>query len=121
MSIADIGDMAFAAAHAARLSGEARVFEFLRSHAPTDRVSICVSTSGRRGLRPTAQLLRLQAAETGCHVAMAETGHVAAHWIDAIVWGTAADVECFLMSISPTLASSAGRRARHGVSAIVAA
>jgi len=52
---------------------------------------------------------------------MAETGHVAAHWIDAIVWGTAADVECFLMSISPTLASSAGRRARHGVSAIVAA
>jgi anti-sigma regulatory factor (Ser/Thr protein kinase) len=119
--IADSEVMAFAAAHAVRLAGEARVFEFLRSHAPTDRVSVCVSTSGRRGLRPTAALLREQAAATSCHVALAETGHIAAHWIDAIVWGTAVDVECFLMLISPALAGSAGRRARHGVSAIVAA
>ena len=121
MSPADIKDMAFATAHAVRLAGEARVFEFLRSHAPTDRVSICVSTSGRRGLRPTADLLRQEALATGCHVALAETGHIAAHWIDAIVWGTAVDVEGFLMLISPALAGSAGRRARHGVSAIVAA
>jgi hypothetical protein len=119
--VADIDGMAFATAHAARLSGEARVFEFLRSHAPTDRVSVCVSSSARRGLRPTAELLRQQAAATGCHVALAETGHIASHWIDAIVWGTAVDVECFLMLISPALAGSAGRRARHGVSAIVAA
>jgi hypothetical protein len=121
ISAADIKDMAFATAHAPRLAGEAQVFEFLRSHAPTDRVSVCVSTSGRRGLRPTAELLRQQAEATGCHVALAETGHIAAHWIDAIVWGTAVDVECFLMLISPALAGSAGRRARHGVSAIVAA
>jgi hypothetical protein len=122
MCAADIEAMAFTAAHtAARLAGEARVFEFLRSHAPTDRVSVCVSTSGRRGLRPTAELLREQGAATGCHVALAETGHIASHWIDAIVWGTAVDVECFLMLISPALAGSAGRRARHGVSAIVAA
>jgi hypothetical protein len=119
--LADIRDMAFATAQAARLAGEAQVFEFLRSHAPTDRVSVCVSTSARRGLRPTAQLLRMEAASTGCHVALAETGHIASHWIDAIVWGTAADVECFLMLVSPALAGSAGRRARHGVSAIVAA
>lgn len=97
------------------------MFEFLRSHAPTDRVSICVSTSARRGLRPTADLLRSQGSATGCHVALAETGHIASHFIDAIVWGTAVDVECFLMLISPALAGSAGRRARHGVSAIVAA
>jgi hypothetical protein len=121
MSPADINGMAFATAHAVRLAGEARVFEFLRSHAPTDRVSICVSTSGRRGLRPTAALLRQEALATGCRVALAETGHIAAHWIDAIVWGTAVDVEGFLMLISPALAGSAGRRARHGVSAIVAA
>jgi len=121
ISVADIEVMAFAAAHTVRLAGEARVFEFLRSHAPTDRVSVCVSTSGRRGLRPTAELLRQQAAATSCHVALAETGHIAAHWIDAIVWGTAVDVECFLMLISPALAGSAWRRARHGVSAIVAA
>ena len=50
------------AAPSIRLAGEARVFEFLRSHAPTDRVSVCVSTSGRRGLRPTADLMRDQAA-----------------------------------------------------------
>lgn len=97
------------------------MFEFLRSHQPTDRVSVCVSTSGRRGLRPTAQLLREQASATSCHVALAETGHIASHWIDAIVWGTAVDVECFLMLISSALAGSAGRRTRHGVSAIVAA
>jgi len=121
MSVADIDGMAFAAAHAARLAGEARVFAFLRSHQPTDRVSVCVSSSARRGLRPTAALLRQQAAATGCHVALAETGHIASHWIDAIVWGTAVDVECFLMLISPALAGSAGRRARHEVSAIVAA
>jgi hypothetical protein len=121
ISVADIKDMAIATAHAARLAGEARVFEFLRSHAPTDRVSVCVSTKARRGLRPTADLLRREAATSGCHVALAETGHVASHWIDAIVWGTAADVECFLMVVSPVLAGSAGRRARHGVSAIVAA
>jgi hypothetical protein len=120
-SPADVEGMAFATAHAARLAGEARVFEFLRSHAPTDRVSVCVSTSARRGLRPTAELLRGEAAATGCRVALAETGHIASHWIDAIVWGTAADVECFLMLVSPALAGSAGRRARHGVSAIVAA
>jgi hypothetical protein len=121
ISAADIKGMAFATAHAARLDGEARAFEFLRSHAPTDRVSICVSTSARRGLRPTAELLRQQGAATGCHVALAETGHIASRFIDAIVWGTAVDVECFLMLISPALAGSAGRRARHGVSAIVAA
>jgi hypothetical protein len=121
ISPADIEGMAFATAHAVRLAGEARVFSFLRAHAPTDRVSICVSTSGRRGLRPTAELLRQQGAATGCHVALAETGHIASRFIDAIVWGTAVDVECFLMLISPALAGSAGRRARHGVSAIVAA
>jgi hypothetical protein len=119
--VADIDVMAFATAHAARLAGEARVFEFLRSHEPTDRVSVCVSSSARRGLRPTAALLREQAAATGCRVALAETGHIASHWIDAIVWGTAVDVECFLMLISPAMAGSAGRRARHEVSAIVAA
>jgi hypothetical protein len=119
---ADIADMAFATAHAApRLDGQERVLAFLRAHAPTDRVSVCVSTSGRRALQPTAQLLRLQAAANGCHVALAETGHIAAHWIDAIVWGTAADVECFLTSMSPALAGSAGRRSRHRVGAIVAA
>ena len=63
----------------------------------------------------------MEAATTGCRVALAETGHIASHWIDAIVWGTAADVECFLMWSAPTLASSAGRRARHEVTAIVAA
>jgi hypothetical protein len=121
ISAADIKDMAFATAHAPRLAGEAQVFEFLRSHAPTDRVSVCVSTSGRRGLRPTAELLRQQAEATGCHVALAETGHIAAHWIDAIVWGTAADLESFLTSIAPALVRTGGRRARHEVGAIVAA
>jgi hypothetical protein len=121
ISAADMRDMAFATAQAARVAGEAQVFDFLRAHAPTDRVSICVSTSGRRDLQPTAALLRQQALATGCHVALAETGHIAARWIDAIVWGAAVDVECFLMLISPALAGSAGRRARHGVSAIVAA
>jgi hypothetical protein len=113
--------MAFAAAHAARLSGEERVLAFLRSHAPTDRVTVSISTSARRGLRTTAELLRGQAAVAGCHVALAETGHIAAHWIDAIVWGTAADIEHFLTAVSPAIVRTGGRRARHEVGAIVAA
>jgi hypothetical protein len=113
--------MSFAAAHAARLAGEERVLAFLRTHAPTDRVSLSISTSARRGLRPAAELLRIQAADAGCRVALAETGHIAAHWIDAIVWGTAADIERFLTAVSPALVRTGGRRARHEVGAIVAA
>jgi hypothetical protein len=118
---ADTEVMAFAAAHVARLAGEERVLAFLQSHAPTDRVSVRVSTSARRGLHPTAQLLRGQAAATGCRVAMAETGHIAARWIDAIVWGTAADIELFLTAVSPAIVRTGGRHARHEVGAIVAA
>lgn len=113
--------MAFAAAHAARIAGEERALAFLRAHAPTDRVSLSISTGGRRALRHTAEVLRLQAAAAGCKLALAETGGVASHWIDAIVWGTAADVECFLTSVSPAIAAGAGRRSRHQVGAIVAA
>jgi hypothetical protein len=120
-SAADTSVMSFAAAHAAPLAGEERVLAFLRTHAPTDRVSLSISTSARRGLRPAAELLRIQAADAGCRVALAETGHIAAHWIDAIVWGTAADIERFLTAVSPALVRTGGRRARHEVGAIVAA
>jgi hypothetical protein len=109
------------AAHPARLAGEERVLAFLRALAPGDRVSLSIATSARRGLRPAVELLRAQAAATGCRVAVAETGHVAAHWVDAIVWGTVADVEQFLSAVSPALVRTGGRRARHEVGAIVAA
>lgn len=121
MSRADDTVMAFAPAHAARFTGEDRVIAFLHSQAPTDRVSVRVSTSARRGLRTTAELLRGEAAAAGCRVALAETGHIASHWIDAIVWGTAADIECFLTAVSPAIVRTGGRHARHEVGAIVAA
>lgn len=111
----------FAAAQAARLAGQEHVLAFLRSHEPTQRVSLSISSSGRRGLRPTAELMRLQAAAAGCRVALAETGSLASHWIDAIVWGTAADLENFLTSLGPALTAAAGRGSRHQVGAIVAA
>ncbi|MDQ1629711.1 MAG: hypothetical protein QOI54_3455 [Actinomycetota bacterium] len=113
--------MALTATHAARLAGEERVLAFLRTLAPTDPVSVRLTTSARRGLRPAAELLRAQSAVHRCHVALAVTGHVAAHWIDAIVWGTAGDVEAFVIAVSPVLVRTAGRRARHEVGAIVAA
>jgi hypothetical protein len=121
MAFAAHASAAAHAAHSARMAGEERVLAFLRSHEPTDRVSVSISTGARRGLRPTAELLRLQAAAAGCKVAIAETGGIASHWIDAIVWGTAADLECFLNSVRPAMARAAGRRARHMVGAIVAA
>ena len=111
------------AAASSRVTGEERVLAFLRAQAPTDRVSVNISTGARQSwgsLRPTADLLRAQAAAAGCRVAVAETGGIASHWIDAIVWGTAADVECFVVALSPALAAS-GRRSRHRVGAIVAA
>jgi hypothetical protein len=113
--------MAFAVAHAARLAGEDSLLAFLHSHESTDRVSVRISTSARRGLHATATLLRGEAAAAGCRVALAETGHIAAHWIDAIVWGTAADIERFLAAVSPVIVRTGGRRARHEVGAIVAA
>jgi hypothetical protein len=121
-SPAETPDMAFLGTHTStRLAGEEQVLAFLRALAPTDRVSLSLSTSARRGLHPTADLLRRQAAVTGCRVALAETGHVAAHWIDAIVWGTAADLDAFLTTVAPTLVRTGGRRTRHEVGAIVAA
>ena len=114
--------MAFAAApDATRLAGQEHVHAFLRTLPPTDRVSVRVTASARRGLHAAALLLRTEAAGHGCHVAVAETGHVAAHWIDAIVWGTAADLEQFLTAVAPALVRTGGRRARHEVGAIVAA
>jgi hypothetical protein len=113
--------MALATAHAATLAGQERVLAFLRSHEPSARVSLSISSSARRGLHPTAELLRLKATATGCRVALAETGSLATHWIDAIVWGTAADLEEFLTSVSPALVRAAGRGSRHQVGAIVAA
>jgi hypothetical protein len=118
---ADTDHMAFAVATASRLAGEDRVLAFLRALPSTERVSVRLTASARRGLRPAADLLRCQAAQHGCRVALAETGHVAARWIDAIVLGTAADVESFLTSVSPVLVRTGGRRARHEVGAIVAA
>jgi hypothetical protein len=105
----------------ARLAGEDSVLAFLRSHPPTDRVSVRVTASARRGLHEAADLLRTEASGHACHLALAETGHVAAHWIDAIVWGTAADLEAFLTSVAPALVRTGGRRAHHEVGAIVAA
>jgi hypothetical protein len=113
--------MADAAAPATRLTGEDSVHALLRALPPTDRVTVRVTASARRGLHPAAELLRTEASGHGCRVAVAETGHVAARWIDAIVWGTAADVESFLTSVAPALVRTGGRRARHEVGAIVAA
>ena len=104
-----------------RLSGEDHVHALLRTLPPTDRVSVRVTASARRGLHTAAQLLRREATSHGCRVAVAETGHVAAHWIDAIVWGTAADLEDFLTAVAPALVRTGGRRAHHEVGAIVAA
>jgi hypothetical protein len=118
---ADTEDMASATATLTRLAGEDSVHALLRALAPTDRVTVRVTASARRGLHPAAELLRTEASGHGCRVAVAETGHVAAHWIDAIVWGTAADLEAFLTSVAPALVRTGGRRARHGVDAIVAA
>jgi hypothetical protein len=127
-SRADYAGMAFAVTTAARaartarasLAGEERVRAFLRAHAPAARASISISASGRRDLHRTAELLRSLATAHGCRVALAETGHIAAHWIDGIVWGTARDLEAFLAEAGPALRAE-GRRARHEVGAIVAA
>lgn len=104
-----------------RLAGEDGVRAFLRARPPTDRVSVRVTASAWRGLHAAAELLRGEAAGHGCHVALAETGRLTAHWIDAIVWGTAADLEAFLTSVAPALVRTGGRRSRHEVGAIVAA
>ncbi len=113
--------MGSATATVTRLMGEDSVHALLRALPPTDRVRGRVPASARRGLHPAAELLREAAAGHCCRVAVAETGHVAAHWIDAIVWGTAADLEAFLTSVAPALVRTGGRRARHEVGAIVAA
>jgi hypothetical protein len=118
--------MALAAARAARLAaahldGEDDVLALLRTVPPTTAVSVRVTASARRGLHGAADLLRAEAGAHACHLALAETGHVAAHWIDAIVWGTAADLDAFLTDIAPALVRTGGRRAHHGVDAIVAA
>src|SRR3954447_22153282 len=111
----------FAAGPTTRLAGADSVHAFLQSLPPTVRVSVRVTASARRHLHTAAELLRAEADGHGCHVALAETGHVAAHWIDAIVWGTAADLAEFLTAVTPALVRTGGRRARHEVGAIVAA
>jgi hypothetical protein len=80
----------------------------LRGLPPDEHATLRLSAGARRGLTATARLLREQATAAGCGVALAETGGLAAHWIDGIVWGPAADLAVFVTALPGALDRAAG-------------